>query len=189
MARIELQSHFVGGMLLVTDVSPGALEPVLTKALAEVDPNLTIVSVRTLQQQVDAVVRPGARGGEPRGAVRDRGAAAGGRGAVRRDGLHGGAADGRDGHPDGARRRPPRRWWRSCSRRRSGAWRSAWRSACRWPSAPGGSSPSQLYGVSFWDPLALALAVASLGACAFVAAIIPAGRAASISPMNALRTE
>ena len=48
---------------------------------------------------------------------------------------------------------------------------------------------SQLYGVSFWDPLALAIAVASLGACAFVAAIIPAGRAASISPMTALRTE
>ena len=54
--------------------SPGALEPVLTKALAEVDPNLTITSVRTMQQQVDAVVRSGARGGEPGGAVRRRGA-------------------------------------------------------------------------------------------------------------------
>src|SRR5439155_4233508 len=48
---------------------------------------------------------------------------------------------------------------------------------------------AQLYGVSFWDPLALAVAAGSLAACAFFAALIPAGRAASISPMSALRTE
>jgi ABC-type antimicrobial peptide transport system permease subunit len=48
---------------------------------------------------------------------------------------------------------------------------------------------AQLYGVRFWDPLALALAAVSLAACAFCAAIIPAMRAASISPMNALRAE
>jgi predicted permease len=53
MARIELQSHFVEGILLVTDVPPGALEPVLTKALAEVDPNLTLIRVRTLRQQAE----------------------------------------------------------------------------------------------------------------------------------------
>ena len=46
---------------------------------------------------------------------------------------------------------------------------------------------AQLYGVQFWDPLALGVAAVSLGACAFFAAIIPAARAASISPMNALR--
>ena len=38
--------------MLVTNAPPGALEPLLTKALAEVDPNLTITSVRTMQQQV-----------------------------------------------------------------------------------------------------------------------------------------
>jgi len=48
---------------------------------------------------------------------------------------------------------------------------------------------AQLYGVTFWDPLALALAAGSLGACAFCAAIIPAARAASISPIAALRAE
>ena len=48
---------------------------------------------------------------------------------------------------------------------------------------------AQLYGVSFWDPLALTLAASSLAACAFFAAIIPAGRAASISPIKALRSE
>src|SRR5205085_6463524 len=34
-------------------VLPGSLEPLLTRILAEVDPNLTINSVRTMQQQVD----------------------------------------------------------------------------------------------------------------------------------------
>jgi ABC-type antimicrobial peptide transport system permease subunit len=48
---------------------------------------------------------------------------------------------------------------------------------------------AQLYGVSFWDPLALSAAATALAICAFFAAIIPAGRAAAISPMKALRTE
>ena len=48
---------------------------------------------------------------------------------------------------------------------------------------------AQLYGVSFWDPVALSIAAISLMVCAFVAAIIPAGRAASISPIRALRQE
>ena len=39
--------------MLVTNAPPGALEPLLTKTLAEVDPNLTITSVRTMQQQVE----------------------------------------------------------------------------------------------------------------------------------------
>ena len=48
---------------------------------------------------------------------------------------------------------------------------------------------AQLYGVSFWDPLALAVAAGSLATCALFAALIPAGRAASISPMRALRID
>jgi predicted permease len=52
MQRIELASHFIGGMMLVTDSSPGTLEPLLTRVLAEVDPDLTITSVRTMRQQV-----------------------------------------------------------------------------------------------------------------------------------------
>jgi ABC-type antimicrobial peptide transport system permease subunit len=48
---------------------------------------------------------------------------------------------------------------------------------------------SQLYGVSSWDPLALIVAASALAVSAFVAAIIPASRAASISPMSALRSE
>jgi ABC-type lipoprotein release transport system permease subunit len=37
--------------------------------------------------------------------------------------------------------------------------------------------------------VALGVAAVSLAACAFVAAIIPATRAASVAPMNALRAE
>src|SRR5690348_5534740 len=48
---------------------------------------------------------------------------------------------------------------------------------------------AELYGVAFWDPLALAIAAGSLAACALVAALVPAGRAASISPVGALRAE
>src|SRR5207247_9273121 len=48
---------------------------------------------------------------------------------------------------------------------------------------------AQLYGVSSWDPFALTVAAGALGICSFFAAIIPANRAASISPMNALRIE
>jgi ABC-type antimicrobial peptide transport system permease subunit len=48
---------------------------------------------------------------------------------------------------------------------------------------------SQLYGVGGFDPRALAGAVFVLGLSAAVAAFIPARRAASIEPMQALRTE
>jgi len=48
---------------------------------------------------------------------------------------------------------------------------------------------SQLYGVSFWDPLALTIAASALAICSLVAALIPAIVAASISPMTALRSE
>jgi macrolide transport system ATP-binding/permease protein len=48
---------------------------------------------------------------------------------------------------------------------------------------------SKLYGVTWFDPVALITATAALGTCAIVAGFIPARRAASIEPMQALRTE
>src|SRR5207247_8633236 len=38
---------------LATDSPLAVVEPLVTRTLSEIDPNLTIVSVRTLQQQVD----------------------------------------------------------------------------------------------------------------------------------------
>jgi ABC-type antimicrobial peptide transport system permease subunit len=48
---------------------------------------------------------------------------------------------------------------------------------------------AQLYGVSFWDPVALVVAAGSLIVFTLFAAFIPARRAAAISPIDALRTE
>jgi predicted permease len=48
---------------------------------------------------------------------------------------------------------------------------------------------NQLYGIDPYDPVVIALAVAALGLSALVAALIPALRASLISPMDALRTE
>ena len=47
----------------------------------------------------------------------------------------------------------------------------------------------QLFKVSFYDPLSIAIAVGVLSMAAAVAGFIPATRAASIEPMEALRTE
>ncbi len=52
MQRVEYQSHFISGLMLVTKQGPGALEPLVTKAMADVDPNLTFMSARTLEQQI-----------------------------------------------------------------------------------------------------------------------------------------
>jgi predicted permease len=48
---------------------------------------------------------------------------------------------------------------------------------------------SQLYGVTSTDPTTLAIALAIAAAMVFVAAALPARRAASVEPMRALRTE
>jgi len=48
---------------------------------------------------------------------------------------------------------------------------------------------SQLFGVSPWNPMLLAGATALLALAALIAALIPARRAASIDPIQALRSE
>jgi predicted permease len=48
---------------------------------------------------------------------------------------------------------------------------------------------SQLFGVTSHDPMILAITIAALAAAAFVAAVIPALRAAKTEPILALRTE
>jgi hypothetical protein len=188
MATIELQSHFVKGIVLVTDVPPGVLEPMLTRALAAVDPNLTIVSVRTLEQQVELSFdqeRAVATLAGLFGVVALLLAAVGLYGitaftVARRTGEVGIRMALGAGRLDVI-----------ALVLRSAFARVALGLALGLPLAVGAGRliSAQLYGVSFWDPLALALAAAALAACAFVAAIIPAGRAAAVSPMTALRTE
>jgi len=188
MKKIELRSHFIGGMMLVTSMSPGALEALLTRMLAELDPNLTINSIRTLEQQIELSFdqeRAVASLAGLFGIVALVLAAVGLYGvtaytvAQRTNEIGIRMALGAD--------RP-----KVIRLVLGGAFKRAFVGLLLGlPLAVGAGRliSAQLYGVSSWDPLALTVAAGALAICSFFAAIIPANRAASISPMNALRIE
>ena len=188
MKRIELQSHFIGGIMLVTNTSPGALEPLLTRTLAEVDPNLTITSVRTMQQQVELSFDQ----------ERAVASLAGLFGIVAlllaAVGLYGVTAYtvAQRTNEIGIRMALGADRLRVVQLVLRGAFkRVVIGLLIGLPLAVGAGRliSAQLYGVSSWDPFALTLAASALAVCAFFAAIIPASRAASISPSHALRIE
>ena len=188
MKRIELQSHFIGGIMLLTDVAPGILEPKLTQALSAADPNLTINSVRTLQDQVALTF-------DQERAVTSLASLFGAMALLLAAiGLYGVTAY------TVAQRTTEIGIRMAIGASRLQVIQMVLRESFRrvvfglilgLPLAVGCGRliASQLYGVSFWDPLALLTAAAALAICAFTAAMIPAQRAASISPMNALRAE
>lgn len=188
MQKIEMRSHFIGGVLLETSLPPGALEPLLKKTFAAVDPNLTITSIRTMQQQV-------AMNFDQQRAVASL---AGLFGIVAlllaAVGLYGVTAY------TVAQRTSEIGVRMALGADRASVVRLVLRGAFRRaglglllgiPLAVGAGRliSSQLYGVTDWDPVALAIAAASLGLCALFAALVPARRAASIEPMKALRVE
>src|SRR5467141_1319198 len=188
MKKIELNSHFIGGMLLVTNMTPGALEAQLTRMLADLDPNLTINSIRTMQQQIELSFdqqRAVASLAGLFGVVALILAAIGLYGvtaysvAQRTNEIGIRMALGAD--------RP-----KVIHLVLAGAFKRVLVGLILGlPLAIGAGRliSAQLYGVSSWDPLALSVAAGALAICSFFAAIIPANRAASISPMNALRIE
>ena len=188
MQRIELQSHFIGGLMLVTNTSPGTLEPLLTRLLAGVDPNLTINSIRTMRHQVELTFdQEHAVAGLAGlfGFVALLLAAVGLYGvtaytvAQRRNEIGIRMALGAD-------RNKVVHYILRGALSRVGAGLVL---GVPLAIAAGRLISSQLYEVSFWDPLALAVAASALAVCAAIAAMIPANVAASISPMTALRTE
>ena len=188
MNKLESRSHFIGGIMLVTNMSPGALEPLLTRMLAELDPNLTINSIRTMRQQVDLSFdqeRAVASLAGLFGIVALVLAAVGLYGvtaytvAQRTNEIGIRMALGAD-RPNVIRYVL------------SGAFKRVLVGLLLGlPLAIGAGRliSAQLYGVTSWDPLALGLAAGALAICSFFAAMIPANRAASISPMKALRIE
>ena len=188
MTGEDLNSHFISGIVLVTNQSPGTLEPLLTKTLAEVDPNFTIISVRTLGQQVALsldqeravaslaglfgivallLAAVGLYGvtayavAKRTNEIGIRMALGAGRGKVVRLVLLG-----------------------ASNRVLIGLLLGIPLAV-----AAGRLIAAELYGVSSWDPVALGVAAGALAVCAFLAALIPAARAASISPVEALRVE
>jgi ABC-type antimicrobial peptide transport system permease subunit len=188
MQKLELASHFIGGILLVTDMPRGVLEPAVTKALADVDSNLTVGWVRTLEQQVSLVFnqqRAVASLTAVFGVVALLLAAVG---------LYGVTAYtvARRTNEIGIRMALGADRFRVVNLILSGAFKRVLAGLILGlPLAVGAGRllAAQLYGVTFWDPLALTVAAGSLAACAFVAALIPASRAALIPPVIALRTE
>jgi predicted permease len=188
MKKLELRSHYLGGILLVTKTPTGTLEPLVTRALADLDPNMTITSIRTMQEQIDLSFDQ----------ERAVASLAGLFGVVAlilaAIGLYGVTAY------SVAQRTNEIGIRMVLGANRSKVFQLVLRGAFQrvliglvlgLPLAVGAGRliSAQLYGVPSWDPLALTIAAVALAICSFVAAIIPANRAASIQPMNALRTE
>ena len=188
MKKLELRSHSIGGIMLVTNLSPGALEAQLTRILADLDPNLTINSIRTMQQQVDL-------------SFDQERAVAGLAGlfgiialVLAAVGLYGVTAYtvAQRTNEIGIRMALGADRPRVLQLILRGAFKRVLIGLLLGlPLAVGAGRliAAQLYGVTSWDPLALTVAAGALAICSFFAAIIPATRAASISPMNALRTD
>ncbi|HET8546367.1 MAG TPA: ABC transporter permease [Bryobacteraceae bacterium] len=185
---IDSRSHFIASTMVRTRLKTGELEPVLRKVLAEVDPNLTVVSVRAMNEQIALVF-------DQQRAVASL---AGLFGLVAlllaAVGLYGVTAY------TVVRRTSEIGVRMALGADRAGVLRLVLRGAFGMvalglalgiPLAVGAGRliSAQLYGISEWDPVALGVATAALAGCAFVAASIPALRAASIDPMSALRTE
>jgi len=188
MRNLDKRSHFIGGILLTTTLGPGALEPLLTRTFADVDPNLTMISVRTMQQQVDSSFDQ----------ERATASLAGVFGIVAlilaAIGLYGVTAY------SVAQRTNEIGIRMALGANRNRVMQLVLRGAFTrvliglilgLPLAVGAGKliAAQLYGVASWDPVALSMATVSLAICSFIAALIPANRAASISPMKALRVE
>ena len=174
--------------MLVTNASPGALEPLLTRVLAKADPNLTINSVRTMKQQVELTFD------EERAVASLAGLFGFAALLLAAIGLYGVTAYTVAQRTNeigirmalGADRTKVVRYILRGAMLRVTAGLAVGLPVAV---AAGRLISSQLYEVSFLDPLALAAAAGALMICATIAALIPAGMAASISPITALRTE
>jgi predicted permease len=188
MKMVDLLSHFIQGILLVTDSPTGDLEPRLRNTLASADPNLTIISLRSMSQQIGVLAD---RERTVAGLTELFGMIALVLAAV---GIYGVTAYmvARQTSEIGIRM--------ALGADRVRVARLVLRQSFRpvvvgllaglpLAMASGKWMAGELYGVSFRDPLALGIAAGSLAVCALAAAIVPAARAAAISPMSALRNE
>jgi predicted permease len=188
LQMVDSRSHFISAAVLRSRMKPGELEPILRKAFAAADPNLTVVSVNTMKEEVAMMFDQ----------QRTVASLAGLFGLVAlilaAVGLYGITAY------TVAQRTGEIGIRMALGEDAGGVLRLVLRGAFRMvaiglvlgiPLAIGAGRliSAQLYGVTVWDPIALSVAIAALAGCAFVAAIIPALRAASIDPMRALRTE
>jgi predicted permease len=187
MQRLELSSHFIGALALVTTQPAGQMEPVIRRTLAEVDPGFTLVTVRSMEDQVALSFN---QQRAVAGLATLFGTVALLLAAI---GLYSVTAYSvaQQTNEIGVRM--------ALGADRPRVIRHVLRGAFTWvfaglilgvplAMAAGRAIADQLYLVQFWDPQALAFASVTLGAAALFAAIIPALKAAGISPMSALRS-
>ncbi len=188
MKTLELRMHIIGGILLVTDLPPGRIEPMVRQTLAELDPDITITSVRTMKQQV-------ALSFDQERAVASLAGLFGIVALVLAAiGLYGVTAYSVTQRTNeiGVRMALGANRAKVITLVLDGAFRRVLIGLIiGLPLAVGAGRliSAELYGVSSWDPPALGTAAVALTICSFFAAVIPASRAASISPMTALRVE
>ena len=187
MALVDHRSHYITGAVLELSGSADGFESLVRKAFSEVDPNLTIINIQPMQEQVEVILINSVRSRNDR-SVWDTGA------GVAAVGLYGVTAY-------TVERRTSEIGVRmALGAGRSNVVRLVLRGAFRQvliglalgipiSIACGHLLAAQLYQVKSWDPLVLAGSIAALGFCALVASVIPAQRAASINPVQALRTE
>lgn len=185
---IDDRTHLIESVVLQVNGGMEGLEPKLRQAFAEVDPNLTFIRMRTMQDQVAQ------RLDQERSVAQLTGLFGVLALVLAAVGLYGVTAYSVE-----------RRTSEIGVRIALGAGRfSVIRTVLRGafmqillglligiPASIGCARliASQLYQVKGWDPLALGGSFVALAVCAFLASIIPARRAASINPVTALRVE
>jgi predicted permease len=188
LQMIDDRTHLIESVVLQLGGRMDGLEPQIRRTFAEVDPNLTILSVRTMQEQVANRLDQQRTVAQMTGLF---GILALVLAAV---GLYGVTAYTveRRTNEIGVRM--------ALGANRGNVIRLVLRGAFLQvllglligiPASIGCSRliATQLYQVQGWDPLVLGGSIIALGVCALFASIIPAQRAASIDPVNALRTE
>jgi predicted permease len=188
MALLEHRSHYIGGAVLQLRGSALGMEPLVRKAFSDVDPNLTIIDIQPMQEQVDSDFDQQRAVAQMTGLF---GALALVLAAVGLYGVTAYTVERRTSEIGirmalGADRRNVVRLVLG------GAFRQVVIGliigipisiAC------GHLLAAQLYQVKSWDPMVLAASIGALGVCALIASVIPALRAASINPVQALRME
>ena len=188
MQKIDDSTHFIENAVLQVHGNIEGLEAQVRRTLSEVDPNLTLLDIQTMQETVDLNLDQQRAVAELTGFFGILALVLAGIGLY---GVTAYAVERRTGEI-GVRM--------ALGADRTNVVKLVLRGAFLQimiglaigiPVAIGCSRliGAQLYQVKGWDPLVLAGSVLALGVCAFLASVIPAQRAASVNPVEALRTE
>ena len=188
MQSIDDGSHFIEGAVLKIHGTMEGMEPQIRRVLSEVDPNITLLNVQTMQDHIDSNLDQQRAMAQMTGLF---GILALVLAAVGLYGVTAYTVERRTGEI-GVRM--------ALGADRSKIVKLVLRGAFLQiliglaigipiSILSGRLIAAQLYQVKSWDPLVLSGSIIALGICALIASILPAQRAASIDPVKALRTE